>query len=509
MTAPSRKDWTQWWREYPRLPFARVFSDASLPASWLNWWEDAPFSALLETGKSGRYTILVPKIEQILVCGDSETRLLTIGSAKPALDASYPGPPLQVLRGWRQRNRSPRLPGFPPFLGGLVGFFSYDLVRLIEKLPAIADRDLDVPVAAFAIADNVYVFDHQENTLCCALHQPALPHATTAEIEAAYAEAEAEIDRMHARWRANAGTPPPAAAAPTRPVFTDPAVARPARFSFSRDEFMSAVRRIQNFIRSGDTYQTNLSIRETRPLHARPEAVYEELRRINPSPYMALLRLPGFSLVSGSPELLVRLREGKLEARPIAGTRPRGDDADQDEALNRDLIVNEKERAEHLMLVDLIRNDLGRVSEFGTVRVSEFMTVERYSHVMHIVSHIEGRLAPGKDGFDVIAATFPGGTITGAPKVRTMEIIEELEPSRRGPYTGSIGWLGFNGDLELNITIRTLLAMNGEAHVQAGAGIVIDSDPEREYEESIHKGRALWAAVEAAERRMLAPSTSS
>ena len=240
-------------------------------------------------------------------------------------------------------------------------------------------------------------------------------------------------------------------------------------------------------------------MRESRPLRVSPDAVYDRLRVINPSSHMALLRLPGFDLVSGSPELLVSLRGGQLATRPIAGTRPRGASGAADASLSGEMLASPKERAEHLMLVDLLRNDLGRVAAFGSVRVEEFMTVERYSHVMHIVSHVTGRLAEGRDAFSVIRAVFPGGTITGAPKVRTMEIIEELEPVRRGPYTGSIGWIGFHGDMELNITIRTLLAHRGIAHVQAGAGIVADSIPENEYQESLNKGKALWAAVAAAE----------
>jgi para-aminobenzoate synthetase component 1 len=277
--------------------------------------------------------------------------------------------------------------------------------------------------------------------------------------------------------------------------------ATPAQVSFAKDQFEQAVRRVQEYIAQGDVFQVNLSVRQSKPIHVEADEVYDVLRRLNPSPYMGYLHFPEFQLVSGSPELLVKVKGGEVSTRPIAGTRPRGKNDAEDEALARELIENEKERAEHVMLVDLERNDLGRVCRYGTVEVSEWMVVEKYSHVMHIVSHVKGMLADGKDAFDAVAAAFPGGTITGAPKVRTMEIIEELEPVKRGVYTGSIGWFGFNGEVEVNIAIRTMVVKDGIAHVQAGAGIVIDSQPEAEYYESLKKAEALWKALELSENR--------
>jgi para-aminobenzoate synthetase component 1 len=265
--------------------------------------------------------------------------------------------------------------------------------------------------------------------------------------------------------------------------------------AFSKPHYMEAVRKIQHYIAQGDVFQVNLSVRQSRKLEREPEQIYEWLRLLNPSPYMGLLRFPDYDLVSGSPELLVKSVGGVIETRPIAGTRPRGGSEEEDNRLARELIDDEKERAEHIMLVDLLRNDLGRVSQYGTVKVTDLMVVEHYSHVMHIVSHVQGQLASGKDAFDVIAATFPGGTITGAPKIRTMEIIEELEPVRRGPYTGSIGWIDYNGNMELNIVIRTLVVRDGIGYVQSGAGVVIDSKPDREYTESLNKAKALWKAI--------------
>jgi len=491
------ENWQQWREErWSHLPVAASWPCARLPGNWHPFWRGFPFSALLETGKAGRYTIICPQIRQLLLAFESRAELIEI-DAEGSVTASRPaeGPALHTLRRWAEQFKVPQLP-YLPFTGGLVGYFSYDLVRTLERLPRQAMDDLGLPLAAWGLAQSYLVFDHKENVVHAVALSKTPQGKDSSEARAVYVSALAEVERLRELWEEaqNCSEEVYIGSVPA-----SPAAAEDRRFSLGKAAFQSAVLRVQDFIRSGDTYQVNLSIRETRSLQVSPEDVYEQLRRINPSPYMAFLRLPEFALVSGSPELLVRLREGVVEARPIAGTRPRGTDDADDSALAAELMENEKERAEHLMLVDLIRNDLGRISRFGSVQVSEFMSVEKYSHVMHIVSQIRGELAAGKNLFDVIAATFPGGTITGAPKVRTMEIIEELEPVRRGPYTGSIGWLGFNGEMELNITIRTLVAAAGLAHVQAGAGIVIDSDPEREYVEAINKAKALWAAVTAAE----------
>lgn len=269
--------------------------------------------------------------------------------------------------------------------------------------------------------------------------------------------------------------------------------------SLTEKEFKEAVEKVQQYIAMGDVFQVNLSVRQSKPIEIPALSVYKQLRVLNPSPYMGYFHVPEFQLVSGSPELLVKKKGREVSTRPIAGTRSRGKDDQEDQRLANELIENEKERAEHVMLVDLERNDLGRVCKYGTVEVNEFMVIEKYSHVMHIVSNVRGELADNKNEFDLIDAVFPGGTITGAPKVRTMEIIEELEPVRRGPYTGSLGWIGFNGDLELNIMIRTMIVKDGMAHVQSGAGIVIDSNPKYEYKESLKKAIALWKAKEKAE----------
>uniref|UniRef100_UPI00047092B2 anthranilate synthase component I family protein n=1 Tax=Paenibacillus durus TaxID=44251 RepID=UPI00047092B2 len=326
--------------------------------------------------------------------------------------------------------------------------------------------------------------------------------ASAAELKALYEETLEKAEEMLEKWRqiceaaeAAEEAEPDTSSVPDIPAATESGE-WPGMFSaFTREKFQQAVLDIQEYIRQGDVFQVNLSLRQEAPLTSSPEEVYEWLRRLNPSPYMGLLRSPGFALSSASPELLVKLHGDKVSARPIAGTRRRGLTPAEDAAMEAELRGSAKETAEHIMLVDLERNDIGRVSAYGTVNVPELMTVERYSHVMHLVSQVNGRIAEGKDAYDVIAALFPGGTITGAPKVRTMEIIEELEPVRRGPYTGSMGWIDYGGNMELNIIIRTLVVKDGIGYIQTGAGIVIDSDPYREYRECHNKAKAIVKAV--------------
>ncbi|MNB67002.1 Aminodeoxychorismate synthase component 1 [compost metagenome] len=322
---------------------------------------------------------------------------------------------------------------------------------------------------------------------------------SSAELERLYQSALARAEEMLLLWRELSAADDGAgdiAFADVPPLSGGDSGEWPESSSaFTQEKFQQAVQAIQDYIRQGDVFQVNLSLRQEAPLSSSPEEVYEWLRRLNPSPYMGLLRSPGFALSSASPELLVKLHGDEVSARPIAGTRRRGHTPAEDDAMEAELRGSEKERAEHIMLVDLERNDIGRVAAYGTVHVPELMTVERYSHVMHLVSQVNGRLADGKDAYDVIAALFPGGTITGAPKVRTMEIIEELEPVRRGPYTGSMGWIDYSGNMELNIIIRTLVVQDGIGYIQTGAGVVIDSDPYREYRECHNKAKAIVKAV--------------
>lgn len=368
------------------------------------------------------------------------------------------------------------------FYGGAVGFITYDYVRKIEAIPDIAVDDLHVPDIFFYIVDHWTVFDVKTNT------------ARVMKLEISDVDVE-----QAARAYEQAAT---AGLAVRKFNQTDAlAVEMDNRRlkSMSGTQFEAAVSRIQDYIAAGDVFQVNLSVRQEEQLHVPPIDVYEALRTFNPSPYMSYIASPTFAVASGSPELLIQKSGDELSTRPIAGTRPRGVDDAEDLALAQELIDNEKERAEHVMLVDLERNDLGRVAEYGSVHVDEFMVIEKYSHVQHIVSNVRGIARKDQTNADMIRAVFPGGTITGAPKIRTMEIIEELEPVCRGLYTGSIGWLGFNGDFDMNIVIRTAYIQQQVAYIQAGAGIVIDSVPEREYIESLNKAKAMWQAKQMAE----------
>ncbi|PLR83207.1 anthranilate synthase component I family protein [Bacillus sp. V33-4] len=430
---------------------------------------------LLESGRGGRYSIagLLP---ETICYGKGNELLIQTGAGTETLQ----GNPLHLLRSWMSHYIIETAPGLPDFQGGAMGFLNYDYARQIERLPANAVDDLLIPDIYFLIYKEWFVFDHDRNELfLLSLYE-----------EGEYREAEKRVEFWEQQWSSG----PESINKASWLIKTDNLA-----MSLSEADFIEAVEKIQRYISRGDVFQVNLSVRQSKPLQVSALDVYAKLRLLNPSPYMGYFHTPDFQLVSASPELLVKKQGLEVSTRPIAGTRSRGKDKDEDRALAGELIENEKERAEHVMLVDLERNDLGRVCEYGSVEVNEFMVIEKYSHVMHIVSNVRGKLVDGKDGFDLIDAVFPGGTITGAPKIRTMEIIEELEPVSRGPYTGSMGWIGFNGDLELNIIIRTMLVKDAIAHVQAGAGIVIDSNPKNEYKEALKKAFALWKAKEMAE----------
>ncbi|AVP45601.1 aminodeoxychorismate synthase component I [Bacillus thuringiensis] len=436
--------------------------------------QDKPQHILLESGRGGRYNIV--GLNPVAVIQGKGEKLHISESGKETIKR---GNPLDLMQEYMEKWKTDYNPEYPPFQGGAIGYFSYDCIRYIEKLPSLAEDDLNIPDIYFLLFDDVFVYDQKEKLLWIITHYVDK-----------HVEAEERLNEWKDLWVAEV----PEVTMPfERPKKKNEAVA------FTETGFMKAVECIQEYIGAGDVFQVNLSTRQERTLQTHPLEIYTSLREINPSPYMGYLELGDFQIVSGSPELLIKKQGTEVSTRPIAGTRSRGADEQEDEELARELIENEKERAEHVMLVDLERNDLGRVCKYGTVEVDEFMVIEKYSHVMHIVSNVRGEVEEDKDAFDLVKAVFPGGTITGAPKIRTMEIIEELEPVRRGIYTGSIGWIGYSGDTELNIVIRTLLAKDGKAHVQAGAGIVIDSNPENEYKESLKKAIALWRAKERSE----------
>lgn len=409
--------------------------------------------------------------------------------------------PLQLLREKLRSYRSPALPELPPFTGGAIGFFGYDLLQYYEKkLPPHPTDDLNMDDMQFMFCDRVIVFDHFKQQVLIIGNVHIAEGATDADIELAYEETCHGIDETIRRLEQpltpvqTRGTPP-----------QDPELGE-IFSNLTKQQFLDNVNQAKEYIRAGDIFQVVLSQRfhietEVDPLH-----VYRVLRTMNPSPYMYVLKLDDEVIVGTSPELLVKVDNGKVETRPIAGTRPRGKTPEEDLALEKDLLADEKERAEHVMLVDLGRNDLGRVSTFGTVKCDSYMEVERYSHVMHIVSNVTGQLRPDKDFYDAFLSCLPAGTVSGAPKLRAMEIIAELENEARGAYAGAIGYLGFSGNLNTCITIRTIIFKHGKAYVQAGAGIVWDSVPENEYEETINKAKGMLKAIRSAEAAF--PSTS-
>jgi anthranilate synthase component I len=404
----------------------------------------------------------------------------------PAIETERPLADFEALT---RRHVPAEIPGLPRFWGGAVGYFGYDVVRQMERLPGPPDEGLGLPDALFLLTGVVVAVDNLFGR-AYVISPVEVEGAEEAELRRRYEDARAEVERTVERLHAS--EPPPPLALRPFPE-TDPDF----RSTFTREEFEGAVRRAKEYILAGDVFQVVLSQRITVPLAADAFDLYRALRSLNPSPYLFFLELGELSLVGSSPEVLVRVEEGRVLVRPIAGTRRRGGTAAEDEALAAELLADPKETAEHLMLLDLGRNDVGRIARFGTIRVTERMAVERYSHVLHLVSTVEGELRPGLSAMDVLRAAFPAGTVSGAPKVRAMEIIDELEPSRRGPYAGAVGYVAHGGDsMDAAIAIRTVVATRGEAHVQAGAGIVADSDPASEYEETLNKARALLRAVQ-------------
>ncbi len=383
------------------------------------------------------------------------------------------------------------VPGLPRFWGGAVGFFGYDVVRLIERLPDANGGALPLPDALFILTGTVVAIDNLfGRAQVIAAVDVAGARGDEAELRRRYDAAGAEVDALVRRLREGEAPAPLA-------LRDDPPEDPPFTSNLTRGEYEDGVRRVQEYIRAGDAFQIVLSQRLTVPLAVAPFDLYRALRTLNPSPYLFYLELDGFQLVGSSPEVMVRLEEGTVTVRPIAGTRRRGRDAEEDAALSADLLADRKELAEHLMLLDLGRNDVGRVARYGSVRVPTRMLVEKYSHVLHIVSTVQGDLREGMSAVDVFRASFPAGTVSGAPKVRAMEIIDELETVRRGPYAGAVGHFSWGGKaMDTAIAIRTVAAEGGRAHVQAGAGIVADSDPSSEYEETLNKARALLRAVQ-------------
>ncbi|MBW7473436.1 anthranilate synthase component I [Paenibacillus oenotherae] len=408
--------------------------------------------------------------------------------------------PLELLKAHLRSFRSPSIPDLPPFTGGAIGFFGYDLLQYYEKLPAHRIDDLNMNDMQFMFCDQIIVFDHFKQQIQIIGNVHIGEGAADSDIAAAYGEALAKIEATIERIQ----QPLPTALMAGGSIPRDPELGE-VQSNLTKEQFIANVDKAKEYIRAGDIFQVVLSQRFSIETTVDPLHVYRVLRTMNPSPYMYYLKMGDEVIVGTSPEALVKVDGDVVETRPIAGTRPRGATEEEDLALERELLADEKERAEHLMLVDLGRNDIGRVSEFGTVRCDSYMDIERYSHVMHIVSNVSGKLRKDKDFFDAFVSCMPAGTVSGAPKLRAMEIIAELENEARGPYAGAIGYLGFAGSLNTCITIRTIVFKNGRAYVQAGAGIVWDSVPESEYTETVNKAKASLKAIRAAEAIFAAP----
>jgi anthranilate synthase component I len=470
---------------HTRIPLVReVFSDLDTPLSVYLKLADGPYTFLFESVEGGatwgRYSIIGLPARRVYRLRGHE---LEVEESGEVVERRHLDDPLGEIEKLRLQYDVPRMPELPDFTGGLVGYFGFETIGYIEPRLAQWDKrdELGTPDVLLMLAEEVAVFDNLKGRLYLIVHaDPSRPQA--------YAEAGRRLDALAFRLRQSGAS---------YPQMLQPAVLDEADFksSFTRDEYEAMVRRAQEYILAGDIFQVVPSQRLSVGFNARPVDVYRALRAMNPSPYMYFIDIGGTQIVGSSPEILVRLKNGRVVLRPIAGTRKRGANEVEDQALEAELLADPKERAEHLMLIDLGRNDVGRVSRTGSVELTDAFVVERYSHVMHIVSQVEGDIADGLSYMDVIKATFPAGTVSGAPKIRALEIIQELEPFKRNIYAGAIGWMGWWGDADTAIAIRTAVIQDGRLHVQAGGGIVYDSDPAAEWEETMNKGRALFRAV--------------
>ena len=492
---PSEQEFVKLARQGNVIPvYGELLADLETPVSAFLKLDDGRFSYLLEsvegTEKLARFSFLGSRPRLLITSAGRHVEVSELEDGRPVRVRrveTLADPLIEIERLMRDVRFVP-VPGLPRFCGGLVGYLGYNVVRFIERLPSHQLDDLRVPDLMLMLTDTMAIFDHAQHKLLLV----ANAHTTRADARSAYRGAVRAIEAMAARLR---GPLPRQGPRGSRGRTSS------VRSNVSQRDFTTMVQAAKEYIRAGDIIQVVLSQRLERSIRCRPFDVYRVLRSLNPSPYMYCLRFGSLCVVGSSPEMLVRCEERHLETRPIAGTRPRGRTEHEDERLIQQLRTSPKERAEHLMLVDLGRNDLGRVAQAGSVQTPELMVVEKYSHVLHLVSGVTARLRPGQSIFDVLRATFPAGTVTGAPKVRAMEIIAELERTDRGPYAGAVGYFSFSGNLDMCITIRTILMKDHRAYIQAGAGIVADSQPAREYQETLNKARAMLQAIEIAEAR--------
>jgi anthranilate synthase component 1 len=476
--------------------YRQLTGDALTPVSAFCMVQEGDWSFLFESvvggERVGRYSFLGSGPFRTFEARGTQTRTRD-GQRKWA--EAEAADPLRVLEEMIAGYRAPHVPGLPRFCGGAVGYAGYDTVRYVERLPDAPADDRGIPDLSFGLYDRMVIFDHAAKTVL------VVAHARVAEGEeamrAAYAEACARVDQFVERLQRGVADiqltdiNPRAASAPPR-----------ITSNFTRPAFEAAVEKVREYVNAGDAFQIVLSQRFRAETRARPFDIYRALRVVNPSPFMFYLRAGAVTLVGASPEIMCRVENGAITNRPLAGTRRRGATPEEDAALAAELVADPKERAEHIMLVDLARNDVGRVAELGSVKISDLLTVERYSHVMHLSSTVTGKLKPGLTAFDALRASLPAGTLSGAPKVRAMEIIDELEPHRRGPYGGAVGYVDFSGNMDTCIALRTMVLLGQTAYVQAGAGIVADSVPASEYDETVNKAMSLLRAIEVAETQL-------
>ena len=470
--------------------YRRLTSDTLTPVSAFYRLDSGGTACLFESvvggERVGRYSFLAVRPYAEFVAWGTRVQLFDGDVMREESAAD----PLALLQAQVDR-RVAVLPELPPFIGGAVGYAGYDVVRYTERLPNPPEDDRGLPDISFALYNEIVVFDHVQKTL----YVIALADTSgQVDVDAAYADACARVDRLAERLRLNdrrlaIHDVPVEAHAEGKLVYQS---------NFDKESFLRVVKRSVEYIQAGDIFQVVLSQRLSVETEMDPFDVYRSLRIVNPSPFMFFVRTPETTLVGSSPEILCRVIGGEVTVRPLAGTRPRGRTPAEDEQLEADLLADPKERAEHVMLVDLGRNDVGRVAQYGSVRLSDVMVVERYSHVMHITSHVTGQLRPELTAFDALRACLPAGTVSGAPKVRAMEIIDELEPTRRGPYAGAVGYFDFRGNMDTCIALRTIVFYGNRADIQAGAGIVADSVPENEYQETLNKAKGLLRAIEMA-----------
>jgi anthranilate synthase component 1 len=488
MLTPSFEDFERLANQGNLIPVVEeVHFDWETPISAFRKIDDGIFSFLLESveggEKWGRFSFMGSSPSYLFRSKGEEFEILKNGEI---LQKGRERDPLRALEDFMRNFRPTGYDHLPRFFGGAVGYINYDVVKSFERISSLLPQDLDIYSCFFMITDSLLIFDnlkHKVKVICNVFldEHPSLKKA--------YQEAQEKIGGILTKLRS---------------LFPHSTRVKPFPFSslcsnLSREEFMKGVEKAKQYILAGDIIQVVLSQRFSAEIQCLPFDIYRALRSINPSPYLFYLKIDDMVLLGASPEVMVRLEGRQIELRPLAGTRPRGRTQEEDRVFEEDLIGDEKEKAEHIMLVDLGRNDVGRVAETGSVKVTELMGVERYSHVMHIFSNVTGSLVDGKTAFDVFRATFPAGTVSGAPKIRAMEIIEELESVQRGPYAGAVGYFGFSGNMDTCITIRSILIKNRKAYVQSGAGIVADSEPEKEYEETLNKAQAIFKAIKLAE----------